>query len=283
VPVVLVPVPSLLFLLTAVLALVLALPPVALAATDATWCHRVRSGDTLFALARRYHTTVDRLRALNGLRRDDVLRAGAVLALPDLHRLRDGAVVLDAQPLTARPGNLFRENAAANRARLSRLRDERMLRRFVGAGLLVPLPADTATYWIDGVRPDFQVARPWTRRFVVQLAAGFHGLFGSRLKVTGLTRTTDFQRRLRLVNSNAAPAEGDTASSHLTGAAVDIGTRDLSARELAWLRHVLRRLAAEEVLLAIEEFQHPHFHVMVLPAYKAYARTVGKPILLGGC
>jgi LysM repeat protein len=281
VPAVLAVVPTFLFLLGA-LAIVLVLPPLALAA-DATWCHRVRSGDTLFALARRHDTTVDRLRALNGLRREDVLRIGTVLALPALHRVAEGGVRLDARPLTAPRGNLRRENAAATRQRLSRLRDDQMLRRFVRAGYLVRLPAETRTYWIDGVPARYRVTRPWTKRFVGQLAAGFHGTFGTRLKVTGLTRTATYQRGLQLINSNAAPAEGDLASSHLTGAAVDLGTRDLSAQELAWLRHVLRHLAAQGVVLAIEEFRYPHFHVLVLREYVRYARTVGKPVLIGGC
>jgi membrane-bound lytic murein transglycosylase D len=44
--------------------------------------HRVRSGDTLGAIARRYGTTVERLMAANGLRRTSLLRIGQQLRIP---------------------------------------------------------------------------------------------------------------------------------------------------------------------------------------------------------
>jgi hypothetical protein len=195
----------------------------------------------------------------------------------------EALVRLGAVPLTARAGNLARENAVTKRERLSQIRSREMLRRFVRAGHLVRVPADARTFWIDGVGRDFQVARPWTRRFIVQLAAGYHARFGARIKITGLTRTADFQRRLRLTNGNAAPPAGAAASSHLTGAAVDIGTRDVSVAGRAWLRHVLRQLAGRKLLLAIEELRYPHFHVVVRRAYLEYARTLRAPSRIGGC
>jgi hypothetical protein len=264
------------------LALILLAPSVLVAAPPAV-CHRVRSGDTLFALAQRYRTTVERLRALNHLRPGEVLRPRMLLIVRKRRGRPGKGVVVGAQPLRARPDNLTRENAAADRHRLSRLRDDRMLGRFLRAGLLVPVPAETATYWLDGVRPAHRVARPWTRRFLAEIAGAFHGVFGSRLKVTGLTRTAQYQRRLRLVNGNAAPAGGDTPSAHLTGAAVDISTRDVSRPERTWLRRVLRLLRGRQVLLAIEEFRQPHFHVLVLPPYVTHARAAGDPFVPGGC
>ncbi len=44
--------------------------------------YRVRSGESLSAIAGRYGTSVDRLRTLNALRRNDVLRAGQVIRVP---------------------------------------------------------------------------------------------------------------------------------------------------------------------------------------------------------
>jgi hypothetical protein len=50
-----------------------------------------------------------------------------------------------------------------------------MLRRFVRARLLVALPERGRTFVVHGVRSDLRLARPWTRRFVVQLTAGYGG------------------------------------------------------------------------------------------------------------
>jgi LysM repeat protein len=251
-------------------------------ATDAGWCHRVRRGDTLYGIARRHGATVRQLMALNGLRRP-VLLAGTTLKLPAFRRLRRGTLPISAPSLSADRGNLRRENRAADRDDLSRLRDRAMVRRFVRAGLLVPVARATTTYRVESVPADLRVTRPWSKRFIEQLAAGFHRLFGDRLKVTGLVRTTGAQRALRQWNGNAAPAVGERRSTHLTGAAVDISTRPMSARQAAWVRRVLARLQARGVVHAIEEFSQPHFHVLVRKRYGAYARTVGPPELLGGC
>lgn len=41
--------------------------------------HRIRPGDTLGKIARKYHTSISKLCALNGLRRNSVLRVGRIL------------------------------------------------------------------------------------------------------------------------------------------------------------------------------------------------------------
>jgi membrane-bound lytic murein transglycosylase D len=50
--------------------------------TVALRVHRVTSGQTLDAIAKRYRTTIDRLRALNGLSKHDKLQIGATLKIP---------------------------------------------------------------------------------------------------------------------------------------------------------------------------------------------------------
>lgn len=185
--------------------------------------------------------------------------------------------------LRAGPGYLVSENAAANRARLSRIPDLRTVRRFVRAKRLVPVPARTRTYEVVGVRPALRVARPWTVRFVKHLAQAFHARFRGTLRITSLTRTADVQRALRTTNGNAAPAEGRLRSTHLTGATVDISKRPMQLHEVQWLRAALGRLAKRELVSAIEEFAQPHFHVMVFPAYgKAIRRNI-IALLRGGC
>lgn len=214
-----------------------------------------------------------------------VKRAAGVarVAIPALVRLRRGILPLAPSPLRARAGNLRRENAAATRDNLSRLRSHRTLARFRRARLIVALPASTRAYDVVGVPASLRVARPWTKRFIEQLAAAKHLLFGTRLRITSLTRTTARQEALIAANVNAAPVRGPMRSTHLTGGAVDISKRQLSELEINWLRTVLQRLTADALVHAIEEFNEPHFHVLVRRRYGAYSRTLASPLLIGGC
>jgi len=206
----------------------------------------------------------------------------ARVAIPALARLRRGILPL-ARPLRAQPGNLRRENAAATRDNLSRLRSLRTLVRFRRARLLLALPASTRAYYVVGVPASLRVARPWTKRFIEQLAAAKHLLFGTRLRITSLARTTARQEALIAANANAAPVRGPMRSTHLTGGAVDISKRQLSELEIDWLRTVLQRLTADSLIHAIEEFNEPHFHVLVRRRYGAYSRTLPSPLLIRGC
>lgn len=110
-----------------------------------------------------------------------------------------------------------------------------------------------------------------------------HEIFGTKLKITSLIRTVATQRSLRSRNGNAAPARGESRSTHLTGASVDISKHPHSKREIYWLRQVLRRLTRQGFLHAIEEFHQPHFHVMVFRRYRSYARALTSPVAIGGC
>ncbi len=269
--------------LTGLALLGLALVPEPASAHGPVWCHRVRAGDTLRQIARRYGTTLARLVALNDVAHPDALRVGQVLRLPALTRVLSGEVSADGPSMPAIAGDLRGENREADRERLSRMKDLRMVRRFVRAGLLVPVEAATSTWWVSTVPPSLRVARPWTKAFIEQLARAFHAFFGERLKITSLTRTASVQRALRLRNANAAPAGGRLRSTHLTGASVDVSKAQLDDTRIGWLRLVLARLEQRRLLHAIEEFRQPHFHVMVLRRYLPYAETLPSPVLLGGC
>jgi len=268
----------------AVLALAgLVIAPGAVPAHEPVWCHTVGLGDTLWSIAERHDTSPGHLTDLNGLERPDVLRVGTMLRLPTLVRLATGDLELDGTPLPADPGDLRAENRAADRQKLSRVRNLSTVRRFVQAGLLVRIAAQTRTYWVEGVQPPLRVARPWTKRFIEQLGHAFHSLHDERLKITSLTRTVHVQRALRRHNGNAAPARGMLRSTHLTGASVDISKAPLKERQVGWLRVVLRRLERRRLLRATEEFQQPHFHVMVHRRYLTYASQLPSPLLIGGC
>lgn len=247
------------------------------------WCHVVRRGESVATVARRAGTSLARLRKLNALDRAAPVRPGDVLVLPAVERLRRGGLGSFAAPLPASPRHLVRENTRADADGLSRLRTRASLDRFVRAGLLVQLPEEARGFRVVGVPSWRRVARPWTRRFVQQLGEALHALFGNRLRVTDLTRTEAVQEALGEWNGNAAPARGAVASTHLTGASVDLSKVEHSDVELAWLRLVLGRLTARGLVSAIEEFAQPHFHVLVFRAYARHGVQLRAPAAIGGC
>jgi hypothetical protein len=175
---------------------------------------------------------------------------------------------------------LARENAWADRHDLTRIRDLAELRRFIAAGLLVPVASSDA-YVIDATLgeedPDdaalYAHARPWTLAFLDDLLVEGHRLHGDRYEITSLVRTQAYQRTLR--RHNAAAASGRTRrerSSHLTGATVDIRTEGLSADGHRWLRERLVELERLGAVLATEERYNGCFHIMVSPDYERRAR-----------
>ncbi len=259
------------------------LSPAEAAVGTPVWCHMVRRGDSVGTVARRVGTSPSRLRQLNALYRAAPVRPGDVLVLPPLERLRRGGLGSFAAPLPASRGHLVRENARADADGLSRLRTRAALERFVRARLLVPLPEEARGFRVVGVPGWRRVARPWTRRFVQQLGEAVYTLFGSRLRDTDLTRTEAVQEALGEWNGNAAPARGAGASTHLTGASVDLSKVEHSDYEIAWLRLVLGRLTARGLVSAIEEFAQPHFHVMVFRAYGRHGARLRTPGAIGGC
>jgi hypothetical protein len=254
--------------LTAAAGLAIAVPE---AAAAPPWCHVVQRGESLAQIARRVETSVGRLRQMNAIGGEAPVRPGHILALPAIERLSKAGLASMAIPIPASRGHRERENARADADRLSRIRSRKVLDRFGRLRLLVPVPAATSEFDVVGVPEWRRMARPWTRTFLTQLGAAMSELFDSRLRVTDLTRTEVVQLALQEWNGNAAPARGPLASTHLTGAAVDLSKVEHSDVEIAWLRIVLRRLTAHGVVDAIEEFAQPHFHVMVLRAYTRYA------------
>ncbi len=72
------------------------------------------------------------------------------------------------------------------------------------------------------------------------------------------------------INGNAAAAEGDVASPHLTGATIDIAKSGLTRSEIYWMRNRLSVLQNEGKIDVEEEFRQACFHITV---YKSYTGT----------
>ena len=78
------------------------------------------------------------------------------------------------------------------------------------------------------LEPNRRFCRPWTRELSGRFEPGLLRPVPAADPVTSMVRTVDQQARLQRSNRNAAPIDGDTASSHLAGLTVDIGKRPMS-------------------------------------------------------
>jgi hypothetical protein len=121
---------------------------------------------------------------------------------------------------------------------------------------------------VNGNLPEnHRYCRPWTARFLADLARAHAAQFHSSFEVSSAVRTVAYQKRLMTVNGNAAAAEGDVVSPHLTGATIDIAKSGMTRQEIGWMRSWLMPLQTADKIDVEEEFQQACFHITV---YKSY-------------
>lgn len=206
-------------------------------------------------------------------RLDDVVaEATTPIILPTLYNKRGRLIV--PKPLKGSHEILVRQNRVADRDGLDRIEDDNDLVRMRVQQLLVALPINKALDVDDRLPSDRRYCRPWTAQFLAALSRAHYARFHTPLQVNSAVRTVEFQQRLQRTNGNAAPAEGETASPHLTGQAVDIAKHGLSLTEIAWLRGYLLPLIQEGRIDVEEEFQQSCFHISV---YKKYMPSTPAP------
>lgn len=165
--------------------------------------------------------------------------------------------------------SLVKQNAEIDRAGLERIEDDEQLQQLEDSGALVPLAESRALKINPELEETRRYCRPWTAQFVSDLGREFYGKFHKPLQVTSAVRTVEQQRHLMRINGNAAPAEGDVASSHLAGTTVDIGKRGLTRKEHKWVADYLARLKEQDVIEPEEERRQACFHIMVSNRYPA--------------
>jgi len=184
-------------------------------------------------------------------------------------------------PLRGNRASLERQNARLEAEGLERIEDEDDLASRIAHHLLVPVPASAALIVNGNLPANHRYCRPWTAQFLSDLAGAHQAEFHRPLEVSSAVRTVEYQRKLMLVNGNAAPAEGDIVSPHLTGAAIDIAKDNLSRAEMAWMRRHLLAIEAEGKIDVEEEFQQSCFHITVyksyMPAYHGAPRRGQTP------
>lgn len=185
--------------------------------------------------------------------------------LPTLYNKRGRLIVPPA--LKGSHEILIHQNQMADSDGLERVRDDDDLDRMRRSGMLVAIPTSNTLRTDERLPANRRYCRPWTALFLDTLARQHYAHFQTALQVNSAVRTVEFQQRLIHTNGNAAPAEGDTASPHLTGQAIDIGKRGLSMAEIAWLRGYLLPLVQQGKVDVEEEFHQSCFHISVYRKY----------------
>jgi hypothetical protein len=198
-------------------------------------------------------------------------RRRAVTKAASLNRTRTAM----PPPLKGSYGSLERQNERSEADNLERIEDEEDLADRIARKFLVPVPASAALGVNENLPEHHRYCRPWTARFLADLARVHEAQFHRPLEVSSAVRTVEYQKRLMETNGNAAAAEGDIVSPHLTGATIDIAKNWMSRQEIGWMRSWLLPLQNAGKIDVEEEFQQACFHITV---YKSYvpAKPVGK-------
>jgi hypothetical protein len=171
-------------------------------------------------------------------------------------------------PIHGSHESLVRQNQMVTQDELERIQDDNQLLELTQNESLLALPM-TRQITVDPTLPENRrFCRPWTKSFLTAFAEAHWLKFHRPMQVNSAVRTVQFQARLRHSNGNAAGLEGDTASPHLTGAAVDIAKHGMNKAELQWARQYLFDLQKQGKLDAEEEFRQPVFHVTVYKAFE---------------
>jgi hypothetical protein len=198
--------------------------------------------------------------------------ASTPVILPTLYNKRGRLIV--PRPLKGSHEILVHQNEVADRDGLQRIQNDDDLLEMRSRGLLIALPISAGMEVDERLPANRRYCRPWTEQFLATLARAHYAHFHTPLQVNSAVRTVEFQQHLIHINGNAAPAEGDTASPHLTGQAVDIAKHGLSLSEIAWMRGYLLPLVQEGKIDVEEEFQQSCFHISV---YKRYLPSANIP------
>ena len=170
-------------------------------------------------------------------------------------------------PMRGSLASLQRQNEKAEADGLERIDDEDDLSDRIAHKFLVPVPVSAALAINGNLPASHRYCRPWTARFLDDLARAHAAQFHSSLEVSSAVRTVAYQKRLIAVNGNAAAAEGDIVSPHVTGATIDIAKSGLTRQEIGWMRAWLLPLQDAGKIDVEEEFQQACFHITV---YKSY-------------
>ncbi len=173
--------------------------------------------------------------------------------------------------------SLVRQNERSEDEALERIEDDADLDDRISRGLLVRVPESSALSVNADLPENRRYCRPWTAEFLTNLAHAYQARFHTPIVVSSAVRTVEYQKRLMRINHNAADAEGDVVSPHLTGATIDIAKSGLSRSEMQWMRTQLFGYQNAGVIDVEEEFHQRCFHITVYKSYAAGSQTHKSP------
>lgn len=169
--------------------------------------------------------------------------------------------------------SLLRQNEEIDRLDLPRIQDDDELDALKASQALVPIRTGDTLRVDPRLDPNRRYCRPWTREFMEDLSQAYYHQFHDQIQVNSAVRTVKVQKKLRRHNRNAAPAEGDTASSHLAGLTVDLQRRGMSKEQVRFVERYLFYLRALGLVEPEEERRQWVFHVMVSDRYASWRQT----------
>ncbi len=179
---------------------------------------------------------------------------------------RTGRLVVPP-PLRGSREVLVHQNEMADAAGLERIENDEELDRLRYSHQLIEVAGTSALHVNPELPENRRFARPWTAKFAGDIARAYYARFGQPLELNSAVRTISYQLRLQRVNGNAAAIEGDTASPHLTGQAIDFGKKGMTIAQIAWMRLYLTPLMNAGMIDVEEEFQQACFHISVYRKY----------------
>jgi len=169
--------------------------------------------------------------------------------------------------------SLLRQNEEIDRLDLPRIQDDDELDALKASGALVQIRIGQTMRIDPRLDPSRRYCRPWTRYFVEDLSDAFYQRFHEQIQLNSAVRTVKVQKKLRRHNRNAAPADGDTASSHLAGLTVDLQRRGMTREQVHFVERYLFYLNALGLVEPEEERRQWVFHVMVSERYSAWRES----------
>jgi uncharacterized protein DUF5715 len=169
--------------------------------------------------------------------------------------------------------SLLIQNAEVDRLNLPRIQDETELEALKADGSLVEILPGESLRIEHSLDPSRRYCRPWTLNFVNDLSQAYYNRFHEQIQVNSAVRTVKVQKKLRRHNRNAAPWDGDTASSHLAGVTVDLQRRGMTKQQIVWMEHYLFYMKALGLVEPEEERRHWCFHIMVSGHYDEWRET----------
>jgi hypothetical protein len=169
--------------------------------------------------------------------------------------------------------SLLIQNAEVDRLELPRIQDDDELDALKASGALLPIRTSDTLRIDPRLDPSRRYCRPWTRDFVEDLSVAYYNRFHEQIQVNSAVRTVKVQKKLRRHNRNAAPADGDTASSHLAGLTVDLQRRGMTREQVRWMEHYLFYMKALGLVEPEEERRQWVFHIMVSGHYAEWRQT----------